>query len=98
MKTIRTLGKDYYLIQTDYEGWISFWIIDPHGEDVKSFSSVQRALDWWQVKKKEMLNEAESPKWRKARREAEKLVKKMGGNFDLMPQEEKDGWIKECLI
>jgi hypothetical protein len=49
------------------------------------------------MNKKEILNTAESPERLKARKEAEKLVRKMGGNFALMTKEEQDGWIEECL-
>ena len=98
MKIVRELEKGYTIIQTEYDpGWISFWIRNPHGEDVETFSSVKRAMDWWELKKKEILKVAETPAWRKARKEAEKLVKRMGGDLYSMPPEELREWIKECL-
>ena len=97
MKLIKVLSKDYKLFQTDFENWISFWIIDPHGEDVKSFASVQRAMDWWEVNKKEILEESETPEWRRARQEATKLVRRMGVSLDSLPKEEQEQFIRECL-
>ena len=92
------LQKGYTLVQTEYDpGWISFWIKDPHGEDIKSFSSVKKAMDWWDMSKDERLEGAETPAWRKARKEAEKLVRKMGGDLNTLPAEEQKEWIEECL-
>ncbi len=98
MRPIKWLEKDYTVVQTEYDaGWISFWIKDPHGNDVKSFSSSSKALKWWESNKEKLLKDAESPAWRKARREAEKLVRRMGGNLSLLPEDEQKEWIEECL-
>lgn len=97
MKIIRELEKGYKITQTDFENWISFWIIDPHGEDVKSFQSVKRATDWWEVNKKELSEKSETPEWRKARQEAAKLVKRMGFKLELLPEDEQKEFIEQCL-
>ena len=96
---IQELEKGFTLIQSNTENWISFWIIDPHGEDVKSFSSSARARIWWEINMKKVLNQerAESPKKLKARNEARKLVKRMGLNFDKLSNEEQEEWIGEVL-
>ena len=96
MNVIKHLEKGYQLIQTNYEGWVSFWIRDPHGDDIETFASVKRAMDYWKMNKKDILSGAETPEYRRAKNEVKKLVRRMGGNFDLMPKEEQNAWIKEC--
>ena len=96
---IEKLEKDFTLIQTNFENWISFWIVDPHGEDIKSFPSSARARVWWESNMKIILNQerAESPERLKARNEARKLVKRMGLKFDKLSKHEQDEWIEEIL-
>lgn len=96
-KIIKELEKGFLIVQTDIENWISFWIKDPHGEDVKSFTSSYKAQVWWDFNRKFLLENSDTPAILKARKEARKLVKQMGINFNKLSKEEQDEWIEECL-
>jgi hypothetical protein len=97
MKVVRELENGFTIVQTNYEGWISFWIKDPHGEDVETFASVARAMKYWEEKGGIMVDKSESPERLKAHKEARKLCKRMGINLDSLSKEEQEEWIEECL-
>jgi hypothetical protein len=99
-KVIRTLERGYVLVQSDTRGvslggvagWISFWLVDKNGERIKSFASVQRADNWWELNKDNMDEQFDA----NVEREARSLVRRMGIKWDKLSLEEKQEWIDEC--
>lgn len=98
-RTVKTLDRGYSIIEQDtrnvnlggVSGWISYFIVDKNGDNIESFSSVQRAVRWWELNGgslDEVFNES-------LEKEAKKLTKRMGIKWDTLSLEEKQEWIDE---
>ena len=92
MNTIRVyLQKGWTIQEVDstmqdlmgVPGYVSYWIVSPHGEQVKSFSTKNAAREYWRAHIKEFMVDQDKGR---------KLAEECGLNWEELDDFERDSW------